>query len=208
MTQAEEVRRGYEQFVPPPAPLGMYSTLRRGFSCRRAYSLRAAAGWPPPGSSGSCCSASPSGSAISPGACSRGDKDDRQRSGYSPAVLAAGTSPDGRAETDGAAPGHRVLPERPAAIWILYLAERPVPAVSRRLLRRHGDPSRPGRSSAVILRRPLGPASGTPDPDARSSGVATRSATWRPLRRNWPAKGHPCHVTVVTRQQAGSESVP
>ena len=36
-----------------------------------------------PGSSGFYCSASPLGSATSPGACLRGDKGGRQRSGYS-----------------------------------------------------------------------------------------------------------------------------
>jgi hypothetical protein len=118
-----------------------------------------------------------------------------------PAVLAARTSPGGRAGADGAAPDHRVLPERPAAMWILYLADQQESAVSRRLLRRHGDPPRPGRSSAVILRRPARARIRHSASRRHKSRCCVRSgpATWllQPLRRDWPAKGHPRHVTSL-----------
>src|ERR1700749_2905558 len=51
---------------------------------------------------------------------------------------------------DGAAPDYRLLPEWTATIRVLYLADQQDPTVSRRLARRHGYPSRPGRNSGVI----------------------------------------------------------
>ena len=187
MTQAQEVRRGYEQFVPPPAPPGMYVRPRV-----RAF----------PAAGRTACEPRPGGRRLVPRAPAVqrhprdrlyhlepvrvGTRTIASAADTQPAVLAAGTSPGGRAETDGAAPGHRVLPERPAAIWILYLAERPVPAVSRRLLRRHGDPSRPGRSSRSY-----------PPPPARTRVRHSRSRRQK-FRRCHPA----CHLAPVAAQLA------
>ena len=159
MTEPHEIRRGYEQFVPRRRRPGCTSIPRLSFPASGSAARAPRTGGPRlvPGASAvqryprdRLCRLEPACVGPRPDTCTA----DTQ-----PAVLAAGISPGGRAQEDGAAPDHRLLPERPAPIRILYLADKQESAVSGRLLRRHGPPPRPGRSSAVILRR-FGPLNG------------------------------------------------